>query len=66
MYVSWYLTPQPMSIDEPSTAMRNVPSGFSGATGSSCMPNALVTNGWPKSVRRMSGLSSNWRKSSSR
>ena len=27
--MSWYLTPQPMSIDEPSTAMRNVPSGFS-------------------------------------
>ena len=31
--------------------MRKVPSGFSIVTGSSCMPNALVTNGWPKRVR---------------
>ena len=28
MYVSWYGTPHPMSIDEPSTAMRRVPVGL--------------------------------------
>ena len=66
MYVSWYRTPHPMSIDEPSTAMRIVPWGFSSEIGSSCMPNALVRNGWPKRLRESSGLSSNWRKSSSR
>ena len=38
MYVSWYLTPQPMSIEAPRTAMRNVPSDFSGAAASSCIP----------------------------
>ena len=36
--------------------MRKVPSGFSSVTGSSCMPNALVRNGWPKRVRSEHGL----------
>ena len=31
--------------------MRSVPSGFSSEIGSSCMPNALVRNGWPKRLR---------------
>ncbi len=54
-----------MSIDAPSTAIRKVPAGFSSVT-VVAQAVALVMNGWPKSVRRTWGLSSNRRKSLSR